>query len=110
MTKHQLQISASLIVTKYYMHTLYDMRKTLVTGIALISLSGCTNEQVARSALYEARFHDIEFTGYSLFGCSPSDFIHTGFKAKNALGSSIQGVVCSNPFSDKTQVKHTELD
>ena len=76
-----------------------------VITISLLLFTGCTNEEVARNALDKARFYDIEITGYSLFSCAASDFIHTGFKAKNAFGEPVQGVVCSSPFSDRPVIK-----
>ena len=82
------------------------MKKVLAIGLTAIFITGCTNEEIAREALHEARFNNVEITGYKLFSCPPTDFIHTGFKAKNAFGENVTGVVCSSPFSDKTVIKH----
>ena len=82
------------------------MRKFLLAGLFTTLMTGCTNEEVARNALAKARFHDIEMTGYQLFSCPADNFVHTGFKAKNAFGETVTGVVCSSPFSDKTVIKN----
>lgn len=82
------------------------MKKFLSIGLIALFITGCTNEEVAREVLHEARFHEVEITGYKLFSCPPADFIHTGFKAKNVFGESVTGVVCSSPFSDKPVIKY----
>jgi len=81
------------------------MNKKHLICILLLPLFGCTNEKVALEALQEARFHDVEITGYTMFSCSPSDFIHTEFKAKNPFGETVYGVVCSSPFSENPIIK-----
>ena len=88
------------------------MKFTKMFFVGLISLfvAGCSNDEVARKALYEGHFHEVEILGYTFFGCSASDFIHTKFKAKSTFGKPVTGVVCSSPFSDKVQIKHTELE
>jgi len=86
------------------------MKKILIVACISMFLAGCSNEEVARKALYEQGFHDIEIKGYTFFGCSSTDLIHTKFKAKNTFGNNVTGVVCSSLLSDKTQIKHTELD
>lgn len=86
------------------------MRKTLTIATTLFLLSGCSNEELALSALQKAQYSSIEITGYSFFSCPPSEFVHTGFKARNTFGVEVNGVVCSSPFSDRPVILDSERD
>jgi len=70
--------------------------KTLLIGLtALLLLSGCTNKNDMDRALEAQGFTNIQETGYNFFSCSQDDFYHSGFKATNAQGKSVEGTVCS---------------
>lgn len=64
------------------------------TFLALLAL-GCepSNDQALRT-LRAHGFADIELTGYSYWSCSDSDSFNTGFRATNAKGIPVSGVVC----------------
>lgn len=71
------------------------MKRTLA-ALALMGLvASCTDDAAARRATGAMGLTDIEPTGYRWFGCSEDDLFHTGFKAKNASGETVTGVVCS---------------
>lgn len=62
--------------------------------LALLLLTGCTDERASRAALESAGFSDITLTGYNWFGCGQDDSFATGFRAKNPAGRNVEGVVC----------------
>lgn len=63
--------------------------------LACLVLAACTSENDAERALRAEGFTDIQYTGYSWFACSKDDFYHSGFRAKNREGKTVEGVVCS---------------
>lgn len=65
----------------------------LFTFIA-ISAGACENRPKASAVLDNEGYTDIEFTGYAWGACAESDNYHTGFRAKNAKGKVVEGVVC----------------
>ncbi len=68
------------------------MRKLIV--ICLL-LAGCfTGENEARDAVDNAGFHDIQVGDLTYFGCSRGDKYGREFRAVNANGRRISGVVC----------------
>lgn len=69
--------------------------KALIIAIAVAALAGCTDADNATRALEAAGYKDIRITGYSWFGCSKDDTVHTAFTATGANGRPIKGVVCS---------------
>lgn len=60
----------------------------------VVWLSSCTNDEKAYDILVNEGYTDIEMTGYDLFGCSDQDTYSSGFKATNAHGNKVTGVVC----------------
>lgn len=62
--------------------------------VALAATIACTDENGARRALNAQGFTDIKVTGYSYFGCGKDDQYHTGFTARNSMGTPVEGVVC----------------
>jgi len=81
------------------------MKRLVLLTVVALSLSGCSDDQVARDALKDERFSNIEITGYSGFGCPSSLFVHTGFTAQDVYGEPVKGVVCSSWFSDEVLVR-----
>ncbi len=73
--------------------------------LMLLSLSSCTNSNDGYKALTSMGFTEIEFTGYSFWGCSEDDFYHTGFRAKNPQGMIVTGTVCSGFLFKKSTVR-----
>lgn len=79
------------------------MKKILLIGIAsLFVISGCTNDNAAQDALISMGMSDVEMTGYRFFGCSKDDTFKTGFKARDARGRDITGVVCGGLMKGST--------
>lgn len=70
------------------------MKIILVIGLALSSLTGCTDEDGTRRALQQQGFYDIKTEGYAFFSCSNADSFATKFTAKNPAGQTVSGVVC----------------
>lgn len=71
--------------------------------LAAGSLSSCTNEQKAKSALLDAGYHPIEVKGYGWFQCSEDDVFATRFKAWSADSSRVvTGCVCQGWFKGST--------
>ena len=70
-------------------------------------LAACTDPKAARDAAEASGFSDVETTGYEPFGCSENDEVHTGFRATNARGQRVAGVVCSqiSPFGKASTVR-----
>lgn len=70
-----------------------------------LTASGCTDPEVARNALDDAGYSDIQIGGYTAYGCSEDDAYHTEFTAKNIRGKSVSGVVCSGVMKGAT-IRH----
>lgn len=68
--------------------------KTFIPLLAIILLSGCTDNTGAKRALEAHGFHDIQLNGYAYFGCSDNDYFNTAFSAKNGNNQTVSGVVC----------------
>jgi hypothetical protein len=62
-------------------------------AIALL-LTACTDSSGATRALKSQGFTDITITGWSPLSCGKDDTTSTGFRAKNARGDTVEGVVC----------------
>lgn len=75
-----------------------------ITGMifALTFITGCTNRNDAQKALSAEGYTNIQITGFDLFACGRDDFYHTGFKATNKEGRTINGTVCSGILKKAT--------
>jgi hypothetical protein len=74
------------------------MKKALlVLAMALMVLTGCTNDSGMREVLEREGYTNIQPTGYRLFLCSQDDFYHTGFVAEKN-GRKVSGAVCEGMF------------
>lgn len=71
------------------------MKKFAALGIALV-LVGCTDAKKATDVLESQGYTNIQIGGYSYFGCSESDSVHTEFTATGVNGKPVSGVVCSS--------------
>jgi hypothetical protein len=78
------------------------MKVLMVSGLSLAILSGCSRPEKSMDVLIDARYTDIELTGYSVFGCSDDDVFRTGFIARSSRGKTVKGVVCSAPLKGST--------
>ena len=58
------------------------------------ALVACTDSSGATKALRAHGFTDITITGWSPMSCGEDDTTSTGFRAKNAAGETVEGVVC----------------
>ena len=74
--------------------------------IALLCVSGCTNDDDAFRALNAEGYTNIQTGGYAFFACSKDDFYHTSFTAKNAKGKTVEGVVCSGLFFKGSTIRY----
>lgn len=79
------------------------MKKTLI--VAAMLLVGCTDAENATRLLKAQGYTDIEITGYSAFGCSEDDTLHTGFRAKGVNGQVVVGTVCSGLFFKNSTIR-----
>lgn len=70
------------------------MKSIMIILALAICLTSCTNNDKAIELLQQEGYTDIEMTGYDMFGCSDKDMYSSGFKATNAQGNRIVGVVC----------------
>jgi hypothetical protein len=61
-----------------------------------------TDPAGATKTLDDGGFTQIQTGGYSWFGCGKGDLYHTEFKAKNAQGKEVSGVVCKGLFKGST--------
>lgn len=73
--------------------------------LALPLLTACTDDAKAREVLQRQGFTDVRPTGYVWFACSEDDGLHTGFRAKNAQGQEVEGVVCCGLFAKACTVR-----
>ena len=71
------------------------MNKFCLLFLLACLMSSGTSERDAQKALSAMGFTEIKTTGYKPFSCGKNDFFHTGFKAKNPLGQTVTGTVCS---------------
>lgn len=69
------------------------MKKFTFVILAVV-LAACTDEAGTRKTLRNAGFTDVEITGYSWWACGDDDTFHTGFRAKNPRGETVEGTVC----------------
>jgi hypothetical protein len=66
-----------------------------VAAVASGSLLGCeVSDGDARRALEASGFDDITLTGYAWFACGKDDAFASSFRAVNARGAEVSGVVC----------------
>lgn len=61
---------------------------------AVCLVAGCTDEKESSRTLKAMGFTEVQMTGYDWFSCSEEDTFHTGFRAKNFKGETVEGVVC----------------
>lgn len=67
----------------------------ILTLLAVLSLTACTDTPGATRALYQQGYTEIEITGYSAFGCGEDYTFATEFKAVSTAKIPVTGVVCS---------------
>jgi hypothetical protein len=69
---------------------------TFVVFVVIIMniLGGCTAPDKSYRLLEQRGYTNIEITGYKFFACGQDDLTHTGFKAKNMAGNTIEGTLC----------------
>lgn len=79
--------------------------KKLITVIAILACTACTDPQGAKETLESSGYTDIRTKGYAWFACGEHDFYATKFRAKNPLGVKTNGVVCSGILKNGT-VRH----
>lgn len=53
-------------------------------------------------ALTQQGYTNIEYKGYSIFGCSDKDTFHAEFTATSPEGKQVQGIACSGYFKGTT--------
>lgn len=78
------------------------MKKILIALAVIATLTACSSQKDAESALNSAGFTKIETHGYSVFGCGDDDTFKTKFTAINPAGKQVSGVVCSGWFKGGT--------
>ena len=72
------------------------MKKILAILALGFMCAACDDPAVARRALENIGFTDIQLNGYAMFaGCGKDDSFVTTFRAKNSNGKYVEGVVCS---------------
>lgn len=78
--------------------------KLLISAFILNAalVAGCTNPSAAKHALSKAGYTEIQTGDYDWFACGSSDFYSTKFTAKNPIGQSVNGVVCTGLFKRST--------
>lgn len=62
--------------------------------LALLVLTGCTDEAQSRDALERAGFDPLSVGGYAWAVCGKGDSFATRFVARNPRGQDVAGVVC----------------
>jgi ABC-type amino acid transport substrate-binding protein len=82
------------------------MRGAIAIAAALVC-AACTDPQAAADAAEAYGLTNVTTTGYEPFGCSDRDTSRTGFRATNARGQVVEGVVCSDigPFGKASTVR-----
>lgn len=78
------------------------IKRVLAVFGFVFALWACTDSERSVQTLEQAGFTDIQTTGYVVFACSDDDSYHTGFRAKNARGQPVTGVVCCGVFKSCT--------
>lgn len=78
------------------------MKALLVSVLALVCLTACTDQDGATKALEAAGYRNIHITGYVYFGCGEDDSYHTGFEAIGQNGRPVAGVVCAGVMKGST--------
>ena len=81
------------------------MNKFLIVLFA-VYLTGCTSQADAERALKAEGYKNIEITGYAFFDCSKDDTYHTGFRAKNREGKTVEGTVCSGLLFKNATIRY----
>lgn len=81
------------------------MKKILIALVAVLALSGCTDEPGAERVLKANGFTDIQMTGYSWLSCSDKDTFSTGFIAKGPTGIPVKGAVCSGMLFKNSTIR-----
>ena len=81
------------------------MNKSIIAGMMVIALAGCTDPKQAQKSLSGAGYTDIKITGYSWFSCSKDDTFSTGFVAKGPTGVSVEGAVCSGMLFKNSTIR-----
>lgn len=72
-------------------------------ALFFLVLTGCTvSEQKSIEILRTQGFSSIELDGFVPFACSDSDSFVQGFRAKNAQGLPVNGVLCCGFFKGCT--------
>lgn len=69
---------------------------------AAVAPTACVDTETAHRVLENEGMTDIETTGYRYLGCSKGDTFNSGFKATNANGKHVEGVVCNGLFKGAT--------
>jgi hypothetical protein len=72
----------------------------VVASVASVTMvAGCeVTPSEAHRVLRAQGFEEIELTGYAAFACSDGDSFSTSFRARNARGWRVDGVVCCGLF------------
>lgn len=78
------------------------MRKIIGALLIVAALGACTDPRGATRALEGLDLRGIELTGFRLWGCGQDDQYATGFRAKNAKGQVVTGVVCGGWLKGST--------
>lgn len=71
----------------------------------MLALMGCSAPDTSEEALHKAGFTDVEITGWEPLTCSEDDTFSTGFRARNAQGQMVDGVVCCGLFTKNCTVR-----
>jgi hypothetical protein len=67
------------------------MKQLLLLALTIVA---CTNESDTIRTLQSAGYSEITTTGYSAWACGDDDTFSTGFRAKNPVGTFVEGTVC----------------
>lgn len=76
--------------------------KKIITIVALVALSACTNVDKTVSTLTAAGYTNITTQGYDWWLCGEDDTFHTKFTATGPTGLKVSGAVCSGVFKGNT--------
>lgn len=71
------------------------MKNFIMALAAMLAVAGCTDPKRATKALEGMGYTNITITGYSVFGCSDSEAMRTGFVATDQRGNRVTGTFCS---------------
>ena len=78
------------------------MKRILILGLLILTLSGCTDSDGARRVLAANGYKDVEITGYRFGMGGENDTYVTGFRATSPAGVTVTGAVCSGLFKGST--------